>query len=129
MADQPGIAEQRLHCLVRHRAHAARLETAEDLFESWPFGVDEAVLQTGPENPERHLRQITVVRHRLQFGGRAWLRQSYLERRRSETGPRGVKDRGKGRRRHRSLSTITACEPRRKCLWSRRRQCCAIVSM
>src|ERR1700730_5607755 len=116
MADQPGIAEQRLHCLIRHRAHAARLESLEDLFESRPFGVDEAVLETGPENPERHLRQITVVRHRLQFGGRAWLWQSYLKRRRAETGPRGVKDRGKGRRRHRSLSTITALQRQRACV-------------
>ena len=45
MADQPGIAEQRLKCLVRHRADPARLETIEDLFEGRPFRVDQAVLR------------------------------------------------------------------------------------
>jgi hypothetical protein len=43
------------------------------------------VLQTGAEDPQRHLRQVAVVGHSLQFGDRARLRQPCFERRRAET--------------------------------------------
>src|SRR3984893_18062050 len=58
MPDQPPIAEQRFKRFVRHRPHAARLETPEDFFESRPLGVDKTMLEAGAEDPQRHLREI-----------------------------------------------------------------------
>ena len=68
MADQPRIAQQAFQRLVRHRPHAARVEPVEHLLERRPFRVDEAVLEPGAKDPQRHLRQVAVVRRRLQLG-------------------------------------------------------------
>ncbi len=52
MADQPAVGEQRFERLVGHRPHPARLKPEKDLLEGRPFGVDQAVLEPGAENPQ-----------------------------------------------------------------------------
>src|SRR5438552_3868498 len=76
MAYQAPVTEQRLERFIRHRPYPARLETLEDFFEGRPFGVDEAVLEAGAKDPERHLRKITVVSQRFEFCRRARLGQA-----------------------------------------------------
>ena len=84
--DQPRIAEQRIERLVRHRPYPARVEAVENLLEGRPFRIDEAVLEPGAEDAQRHLRQIAVVGNRPQFLRRLRLRQPRLECRRRRAG-------------------------------------------
>src|SRR6516162_4346386 len=117
VADQPPVAEQRFERLVGHRPYPARLENIEDLFEGWPFRVDKTVLETGAKDPELHLRQIAVVRHRLELSWRARLGQARFKRRRAEATAGRLVDRCEGGCGHQSLSVrVTLCGRRR---WSR----------
>ena len=53
--------QQRLELLVAHRRPRGRLEAHEHLLEGRPAGVDQAVLEPGAEDPQRHLREVAVV--------------------------------------------------------------------
>ena len=72
------------------------------------FRVDKTVLETGAKDPELHLRQIAVVRHRLELGWRAGLRQARFERRGAEASARRLVDRCERRCGHRSLRSSHA---------------------
>ena len=95
MADQPAVGEQSFERLVRHRPHPARREALEHLLESRPFGIDDAVLEPGAKDPQRHLREIAIVAERLDLGRAARLRQARDQRRGAVAGLRRFEDRGK----------------------------------
>src|SRR6516225_1317407 len=100
MADQAPVGEQGFERLVGHRAHPARFEPIEHLFEGRPLRVDEAVLEAGAKDPERHLREIAIVARRFQFCRRERLRQPSLERLSAQPGARSLEDWSERRGRH-----------------------------
>ncbi len=97
MTDQPAVGEQRLEGLVRHGPDPARLEAAEHALKRRPFRVNDAVLEPGAKNPERHLRQIAIVAERLDLGRAARLHQARAQRRGAVPGICRFEDRAKGR--------------------------------
>ena len=83
VADQAPVRQQGVQVLVAHHPHAARLEALEGGLEGRPPGVDHGVPQARPEDPERHQREVAVVAHGAQLGGRFRPGQARPKRRRA----------------------------------------------